>query len=106
MWAITLAFGLTLGSFMNVVIHRVPIMLENRRQRIQGWSVPKYNLSYPNSSCVKCNHEIRWYENIPVFSYLALRGKCSHCDNKISLRYPLIELAFGVAALMVHQWLI
>ena len=55
----------------------------------------KFNLVVPRSRCLKCGHQIRWYENIPVLSYLFLRGKCSACATPISLRYPLVELATG-----------
>jgi leader peptidase (prepilin peptidase)/N-methyltransferase len=76
-------FGLLIGSFLNVVIHRLPL----------DQSVVK-----PRSSCPKCGHMIRWYENIPVISYLFLKGKCSNCSVKIPIRYPLIELVTGIIA--------
>ncbi|MEX0798528.1 MAG: prepilin peptidase [Bacteriovoracaceae bacterium] len=79
-------FGLLIGSFLNVVIHRIP----------RGLSVVK-----PRSSCVKCGHKIRWHENIPVISYLLLRGKCSECDVAISWGYPLVELLTGLFALLL-----
>ena len=75
-----LVFGMVTGSFLNVVIYRVPI----------GKSIVT-----PPSSCTKCGHKIRWYENIPVLSWLILRGKCSGCGQKISAIYPLIELLNG-----------
>lgn len=103
MWLLVLTFGLTLGSFMNVVVHRLPIMRENNRQRKQGWHVPEYNLAFPKSACIKCKHEVRWYENIPVLSYLYLRGKCSSCGTHISIRYPIIELAFGLGFLAFYH---
>jgi prepilin signal peptidase PulO-like enzyme (type II secretory pathway) len=76
-------FGLLIGSFLNAVIYRVP---------------RKISIITPRSSCTKCKKLIYWYENIPVFSYIFLRGKCSSCSDKISLRYPLIELICGAAA--------
>jgi len=93
--------GLLLGSFLNVVIHRLPKMmeLEWQQQARDALSLPQpeqkatYNLVLPNSQCPHCGHEIRAWENIPVVSYLALRGKCSACKAPISARYPLVELA-------------
>jgi len=92
--------GLLVGSFLNVVIHRLPRMLERR------WAVecaelagrdpgpaPSLDLVRPRSRCPHCGHAIRWYENIPVLSYLALRGRCSACGKGIGARYPLVELA-------------
>ena len=102
--------GLLIGSFLNVVIHRFPKMLEaewaDNCAELAGEepaSRPAFNLMRPGSSCPHCQHQIRWYENIPVFSYLALRGKCSNCSASISIRYPAVELAtacfFAFAAL-------
>jgi leader peptidase (prepilin peptidase)/N-methyltransferase len=98
--------GLILGSFLNVVIHRMPKMLERQWAQeyadLQGKEPSStdedagtYNLLRPVSSCPKCSHKIRWFENIPVVSYLFLRGRCSGCGTPISLRYPLVELATG-----------
>lgn len=133
-------FGLLVGSFLNVVVHRLPRMME------QAWAdecaehaahygatgstesgavggtaghappspagthaTPDHgerlSLSTPRSRCPHCGHAIRWYENIPVLSYLALRGRCAGCRARISPRYPLVELA--TAALFagcVAQW--
>ena len=91
--------GLCIGSFLNVVIHRLPLMME-RGWRIESAELlevkiaetPAITLSAPRSRCPSCGHPIRWYENIPVISYLALRGQCSACNAPISLRYPAIEL--------------
>ncbi|WP_298931237.1 A24 family peptidase [uncultured Ramlibacter sp.] len=95
-------FGLLLGSFFNVVIHRLPLMLERQWAaecaELQGKEAepgPVLTLNKPRSRCPKCGHLIRWYENVPVFSYLALRGKCSACAAPIGLRYPAVELATG-----------
>ncbi|MEL7937352.1 A24 family peptidase [Pseudomonas delhiensis] len=93
--------GLLVGSFLNVVIHRLPKMmeLEWQQQARDALSLPQpeqkatYNLVLPNSQCPHCGHEIHAWENIPVVSYLALRGKCSACKAPISARYPLVELA-------------
>jgi leader peptidase (prepilin peptidase)/N-methyltransferase len=94
--------GLLIGSFLNVVIYRLPLMLEAQWKaecaELSGKESPaaeKFNLMVPHSRCPKCNHQIRWYENIPVLSYLFLRGKCSVCATPISLRYPLVELTTG-----------
>lgn len=91
--------GLVIGSFLNVVIHRFPKMLEaewaaNCAELAgkPGTTTESFNLLQPRSRCASCNHLIRWYENVPVLSYLALRGKCSRCAASIGLRYPLIEL--------------
>ncbi|MGZ8257053.1 MAG: prepilin peptidase [Gallionella sp.] len=103
-------FGLLVGSFLNVVIYRLPIMLERdwhaqcaelRSEKIKVQ--PAFNLVVPHSACPRCKHAIRAWENIPVLSYLYLRGKCSACKAAISPRYPLIEsissLLCGYAAL-------
>jgi len=101
--------GLLIGSFLNVVIHRVPIMMEREweqecRDYIEdkGWPAPppsehtgRFSLLAPASRCPHCGHAIRWYENIPVVSYVALRGKCAGCKARISIRYPLVELITG-----------
>jgi leader peptidase (prepilin peptidase)/N-methyltransferase len=76
-------FGSLIGSFLNVVIHRLP---------------REMSVVTPRSSCPECKHMIKWYENIPILSYVFLRGKCSSCNMKISLRYPLIEFLTGMFA--------
>ncbi|HRZ79178.1 MAG TPA: prepilin peptidase [bacterium] len=75
--AVVFIFGLLFGSFLNVCIYRIPL---------------KKSIVFPPSSCTKCGHVIKWYENIPVLSWLFLRGKCSGRGDKISLIYPFIEL--------------
>jgi len=92
--------GLCVGSFLNVVIHRMPQMLERQWRadsaamlELPAKEEPPLSLSKPDSRCPSCGHAIRWYENIPLVSWLALRGKCSACGTRISVRYPLIELA-------------
>lgn len=79
--------GLVLGSFYNVVGLRLP----------NNESVIK-----PGSHCPKCNHKLKWYENIPIFSYIFLRGKCSSCHEKISVMYPIIELLTGILFLLSY----
>ncbi|HEU0224548.1 MAG TPA: A24 family peptidase [Steroidobacteraceae bacterium] len=99
------AFGLVIGSFLNVVIHRLPAMLE-RKWRAEcaepGGQAPpptgeKYNLVTPRSRCPACHAPIRAIHNVPVLSWLALRGRCAACRAPISARYPLVELATGAA---------
>ncbi len=104
-WLTVTLFGLLVGSFLNVVIHRLPIMMQNqweqeaasfREETIE--TPPKYNLMVPKSACPKCGHKITAFENIPVISWLALGGKCSGCKTKISARYPAVELLTGALA--------
>lgn len=95
--------GLLVGSFLNVVIYRLPKMMERQWAaecaELNG-SAPaqqeRFNLLVPRSRCQQCGHQIKWYENLPVLSYLALRGKCSACGTRISLRYPVVEIACGL----------
>ncbi len=95
--------GLLVGSFLNVVIHRLPIMMQRdwRAQARECLELPAepastFNLVLPHSHCPHCGHEIRPWENIPLVSWLALRGKCSSCRAPISKRYPLVELLCGL----------
>lgn len=100
--------GLCIGSFLNVVIHRTPLMLEKQWREeaadvldisVEGPVAP-LSLSTPRSRCPSCGHQIRWFENLPVLSYVLLGGRCSACKTPISLRYPFIEiftaLVFGL----------
>ena len=102
-------FGLAVGSFLNVVIHRLPKMMEadwraqcldflhpDQAQAESATAPQRYNLVVPRSACPSCGHKITAIENIPVLSYLALRGKCSKCRTPIGVRYPLVELLTGV----------
>jgi len=77
----SLLFGLTLGSFLNVCIHRIPL---------------KKSIVHPPSSCPKCGQKIRFYDNIPVISYLFLLGRCRNCKTPISPRYPVVEIITGL----------
>jgi len=127
-WAMAL-LGLMVGSFLNVVVYRLPLMLERQWwgdvaaqladvasfRRVFGSAAPErlalasgglekaiaelapLGLARPRSRCPSCGHHIRWYENLPVLSWLLLRGRCSACKTGISVRYPLVEL--GTAAL-------
>ena len=112
-YTIVVVFSLLIGSFLNVVIYRLPKMLE------QGWKSEcrefladelakpiqvdesPITLSTPSSSCPKCQHKIRFYENIPVISWVFLKGKCSQCKAKISLRYPMVELATAILSVVI-----
>ena len=94
--------GLLIGSFLNVVIYRVPKMMERQwaEECAELTGTPtapteKFNLLTPRSRCSSCGHQIQWYENIPVVSYLFLRGKCSACAAPYGVRYPLVELVTG-----------
>jgi len=96
-------FGLAVGSFLNVVIHRLPRMLERQWRadcaELAGAPVPpaeRLNLAVPRSSCPGCGHRITALENIPLLSWLWLRGKCSACKAPISARYPLVEALAGL----------
>ena len=79
-------FGMMIGSFLNALIYRLPLGI---------------NIAFPRSACPHCKHVISWFENIPVFSYLLLRGKCSNCKTRISFQYPLIELVTGLFAFLI-----
>jgi leader peptidase (prepilin peptidase)/N-methyltransferase len=91
-------FSLLVGSFLNVVIHRLPKMMEAdwhaQCAELRGETAepPRYNLWVPRSACPQCGHQITALENIPLLSWLWLRGRCSACSNPISARYPLVEL--------------
>ncbi|MBI3100455.1 MAG: prepilin peptidase [Burkholderiales bacterium] len=103
--------GLMVGSFLNVVIYRLPRMMERQWARehadyarsTAGDTTPPaeppdtapFNLAVPRSRCQSCGHQLRWYENIPVLSYLALRGRCASCKTPFSARYPAVELLTG-----------
>jgi leader peptidase (prepilin peptidase)/N-methyltransferase len=95
-------FGLMVGSFLNVVIHRLPKMMEREWHanclELQGKDVPeqtKYTIVTPRSACPSCGHQITALENIPIISYLMLGGKCKGCKAKIGMRYPLVEALTG-----------
>ncbi|MEH0371814.1 A24 family peptidase [Vibrio mimicus] len=107
-------FGLIVGSFLNVVIYRLPKIMEREWRADCAASFPEYRisppegqltLSLPRSTCPHCQTPIRVIDNIPVVSWLALRGKCSHCKAPISARYPLIELFTALVSLMVSTQL-
>ena len=94
--------GLLIGSFLNVVVYRLPKMMERQWAAECADLAGKepaptepFNLSVPRSRCPHCGHQIRWFENIPVASYITLGGKCSACKAHIGIRYPIVELACG-----------
>jgi len=104
--------GMMVGSFLNVVIYRFPIMLKRQwaeecRELLEPGGEPPpdhgsgFNLIAPRSACPQCGHQITAPENIPVLSYIFLRGRCSACGASISIRYPLVEAATGIASLLV-----
>src|SRR5436190_2249340 len=103
--ALVFVFSLLIGSFLNVVIHRLPIMME-REWRAQATELlnpdtppqatGKYNLMMPPSACPQCRAPITPMQNIPIVSYLFLRGKCARCGAKISLRYPIVEFVTAI----------
>ena len=89
LWPFAAFFGALIGSFLNVVVWRVP----------RGES-----LVAPSSHCPNCNHPIRWFDNIPVVSWLVLRGRCRDCGAPIAVRYPLVELGTAIAFGLVAAW--
>jgi len=107
--------GLVVGSFLNVVIHRLPKMLDvdwdnqaadllehknmaEVAKRLRPRGTVRYNLMTPASTCPHCGHKIKAYENIPIISYLLLRGRCASCKAPISIRYPIVEAISGLMA--------
>jgi leader peptidase (prepilin peptidase) / N-methyltransferase len=130
-------FGLLVGSFLNVVIYRLPLVMqrewwldvagmltdadsyrkifasplpetalsEGKRLELRLNALPRFSLAAPRSRCPACGHAIRWWENVPVLSYVFLRGKCSACGAHISVRYPIVELLCGaVFAGIALRW--
>ncbi|CAH2773617.1 MAG: Leader peptidase (Prepilin peptidase) (EC / N-methyltransferase (EC [uncultured Caballeronia sp.] len=110
-------FGLVIGSFLTVVVHRLPVMLERAWRSEVEAAMPeatrpaadpypkRFNLAVPRSACPRCNYVLRAWENIPVISYLVLRGRCSACGARVSPRYPLTELAtVALAALSLYAY--
>lgn len=104
--------GLCVGSFLNVVAFRLPVIMDREWKRechqFLELDEPEFDdytralgLSLPASACPSCGHTIRFWENIPVLSYLLLRGKCSACDSAISIQYPLVEILTAVASTIV-----
>lgn len=109
-YCVVFLFGLLVGSFLNVVIHRLPVMMEREWRRECSLllevdqtekSSETYDLIVPRSSCPHCHHQISALENIPVISYLFLKGKCRNCKSPISPRYPAIEISSGLVAVIL-----
>jgi len=111
---VTALFSLLVGSFLNVVIHRLPVMMERQwRQEAteflnaEGHALPTngdsapYSLWAPRSACPQCGHQITALENIPILSYLFLRGRCSGCGTSIPLRYPVVEAVTALLSVAV-----
>jgi len=109
--------GLAIGSFLNVIIYRLPIMLEREWRSQAAEFLPaaapgaateaapvspeRFNLSTPRSACPACKTPIKAWQNIPLISWLLLRGRCAACNAKISIRYPLVELTTGILSAWV-----
>ena len=108
--------GLLVGSFLNVVVHRLPIMMENELRLDAQWLAAKdaglpepdftqppetFNLAHPRSACPHCGYQIKAIDNVPIVSWLLLKGRCRSCQAPISKRYPLVELATAVLSLLV-----
>ncbi|MGK0500795.1 MAG: leader peptidase (prepilin peptidase)/N-methyltransferase [Oceanicoccus sp.] len=108
--AIAVVLGLIVGSFLNVVIYRLPLMMEREWKQecrlilelddngdsVDSNDTSTFNLSHPNSHCPHCQHPVKPWQNIPLLSYLVLKGQCGHCSAPISIRYPIIEVASGI----------
>lgn len=112
MAAIWSLLGLCLGSFLNVVVMRLPVMMAQRWQAEaqEALSIPvdppaaPFNLAWPPSHCPHCQTPLRWHDNLPLVGYLKRRGRCAHCQQPISRQYPLVELAGGLLGLSVWWW--
>ena len=110
---IVFAFGLSTGSFLNVVIYRLPVMLERqwRNEAIMMLELEeqmpldetRYNRAFPRSACPHCGAMVKAWQNIPVVSYLLLKGACHSCQSPISWRYPVVELLTGILSLLVFM---
>ncbi|NME02623.1 A24 family peptidase [Aeromonas sp. DNRA1] len=109
-FSLVFLFSLMIGSFLNVMIHRLPIMLEREWQaeylgyfnpETQPQQEERYNLMVPRSACPHCGHAITAMENIPLLSWLWLKGRCRECQAPISARYPLVELLTALLSLVV-----
>lgn len=109
-----LVMGLCVGSFLNVVITRLPVMLMRqwRNEALASLEqpiepAPRFNIAYPPSMCPSCEQPIAWHDNVPLVGWLKRRGRCAHCQTKISPQYPVVELMGGLLAMAVlalHGW--
>ncbi|MFM2478054.1 prepilin peptidase [Celerinatantimonas sp. MCCC 1A17872] len=115
-WILCIAVALVIGSFMNVLIYRLPLMLKRQwkdecdtflSELKDDSELPqgRFNLAYPRSQCPHCHHDIAFWWNIPVLSFILLRGRCHYCHGPISWRYPLVEiLCAAIVALLFWQF--
>ncbi len=113
LFSIVMLFGLLIGSFLNVIIYRLPVMMQ-REWEIQAKEIlndsytaedtQPFNLAVPNSQCPQCQHKIKPWENIPLLSFVFLKGKCSACGADISIRYPIVELSTGILTAVVVSY--
>jgi leader peptidase (prepilin peptidase)/N-methyltransferase len=87
MIALVIIYGLLIGSFLNVLIYRIP---------------REESITFPGSHCPECNHKLKWYDNIPLISYIMLQGKCRYCGAKISIQYPLIETLNAIVYVFLY----
>lgn len=107
---VTVVFSLLIGSFLNVVIVRLPRQIHWQWEKDGQGAAPSPGIAWPPSHCPSCEHALSWWENLPLLSYLLLRGRCRACGTGISLRYPLVEaltalLSLVVVVTMGPQWL-
>ena len=107
---VTVVFSLLIGSFLNVVIVRLPRQIHWQWEKDDQGPAPPPGIAWPPSHCPSCEHTLSWWENLPLLSYLLLRGRCRACGTAISLRYPLVEaltalLSLVVVVTMGPQWL-
>lgn len=107
-YGLIIFIGLSFGSFLNVVIYRLPRMMEQEwhsqcRELLElpAEEINQISLAFPASACPQCGHTIRFWENIPVISYLFLKGRCSNCGNKIPLQYPMVEAITALLSVVV-----
>ena len=110
LFSVCLVLGLFVGSFLNVVVYRLPIMMERgwRRECQEFLELPPeaveekpFNLAIPRSACPSCGSLVKWWQNVPVLSWLLLRGKCYSCRARISIEYPIVELLTGLLSVAV-----
>lgn len=113
-YAVVFVFCACIGSFLNVVIYRLPIMMAREYKQAceeyfeceiskdePYYQLDKFNLSVPNSACPICKKPIRAWQNIPILSYLFMRGKCAGCNTRISIQYPLVEFLMGLLGIIL-----
>ena len=84
---IVFVFGIVIGSFLNVCIYRIP---------------KQQSIAYPPSHCTSCSSKLKWYDLVPILSYIILKGKCRYCKHNISIRYPILELITGLLYFFIY----